>query len=290
MKIYKNLTKYGIVVFAMAGALAGYAMSFRAFQDFDWTQPALLLVGLYILCSGSFAINQAQEWRLDCLMDRTKNRPIPSGKVQPWQAWSLGVLFVLLGTGILASVDIFTAYLGFATVIMYNVLYTVFFKRRIAFGAVPGAIPGAMPVVIGFSVNDPNIFTPACLYLFLVMFLWQMPHFWTLAVRYRKDYAKGGFAVLPVEIGGEKTIYHIGLYTFVYVGIALCSPWFTTANVFYLLLVMPFAIKILLEFFKYTKSKSEKGWLPFFLWTNLSMLIFLSVPVFDKWLYRSLNN
>ena len=81
MKIYKNLTKFGIVVFAMAGALAGYAMSFRAFQDFVWTQPALLLVGLYILCSGSFAINQAQEWRLDCLMDRTKNRPIPSGRM-----------------------------------------------------------------------------------------------------------------------------------------------------------------------------------------------------------------
>jgi protoheme IX farnesyltransferase len=175
MKTYKQLTKFGIVVFALASALAGYAVSFREFQDFDWTQPALLLIGLYFLCSGSFSINQAQEWRFDSLMDRTKTRPIPAGRVAPWQAWALGLLFVVFGTGILATVDVFTAYLGFATVIMYNLLYTVFFKRKLAFGAVPGAIPGAMPVVIGYSVNDPNIFSPACLYLFLVMFLWQMP-------------------------------------------------------------------------------------------------------------------
>lgn len=289
MKTFKQLTKFGIVVFAMASALAGYAISFREFQDFNWQEPVMLLVGLFFLCSGSFAVNQAQEWKLDKKMDRTKNRPIPSGKVALWQAWALGISFVLFGTVVLSRLDVFTAYLGFSTVVMYNVMYTMYLKPKLAFGAVPGAVPGAMPVVIGYSVNNADVFTPECIYLFLIMFLWQMPHFWTLAIRFREDYKKGGFPVLPVYLGVEKTLYHIGLYTFVYVALALASPWFLKTNVLYLLLVMPLAVKIVFEFFKYYRSESEKSWLPFFLWTNLSMLIFLGVPVFDKWIHLTLT-
>ena len=101
--------------------------------------------------------------------------------------------------------------LGLFTVALYNGLYTLYWKKKWAFGAVPGAIPGAMPVVIGYSANHANVFTPECLYLFLIMFLWQMPHFWSLAIRYKDDYKKGGFPVLPAVIGVPKTLFHIGL-------------------------------------------------------------------------------
>ena len=101
---------------------------------------------------------------------------------------------------------------------------------------------------------------------------------------YREDYAKGGFPVLPVKLGVERSLYHIGLYTFTYVGVALTAPFFLQSHVLYLLMVLPVSAKVVWEFFKYFRSIEAKGWLPFFLWTNLSLLIYLGVPVMDKWL------
>lgn len=285
LKAYLALTKTGIILFALVSTLVGYAMSYSVGQGIDFSYPLALLLGMYFVCAGSFAINQAQEWKMDSRMERTKNRPIPSGLIQPWQAYALGFLFCSFGLLILLLLNPLTAGLALLTVFMYNVLYTMIWKRFWVFGAVPGAIPGAMPVVIGYSVNSAAIFSPESMYLFLVMFLWQMPHFWCLAIRYKEDYRSGGIPVLPAQLGVSKTLYHIGLYVFAYVGVALASPWLLEANVLYLLLVLPISAKVLFEFFRYLKSEGQQRWLPFFLWTNLSMLIYLGVPVFDKWFY-----
>ncbi len=285
LKAYLKLTKFGIGLFVMIGGLAGYAVSFPVGQGLELFNPFMLLAGLYFLCSGSFALNQAQEWRLDQLMERTAVRPIPSGRVQLWQAYAIGVLFCVAGLFALYLVSPLAAQLGALTVVLYNGLYTLYWKKKWAFGAVPGAIPGAMPVVIGYAANSNSIFDPQCVYLFLIMFLWQMPHFWALAVRYKNDYERGGFPVLPLKIGVERTLYHIGLYTFAYVGVAMAAPWFITTHVMYVLFIVPLAIKVIYEFFRYFHSEQQKKWLPFFLWVNLSMLAFISVPVFDKWFF-----
>jgi protoheme IX farnesyltransferase len=112
-----------------------------------------------------------------------------------------------------------------------------------------------------------------------------MPHFWCLAIRFKEDYKDGGFPVLPVQLGVPRTLYHMGLYVFAYVGVALSAPFFLTANVLYLVLVLPISMKVLWEFFKYHNEKAEKSWLPFFMWVNGSLLVYLAVPVMDKWLY-----
>jgi len=247
--------------------------------------PVLLMLGLYFISAGSFAINQAQEWRRDKVMPRTFYRPLPQGKIQPWQAYFLGFIFCLFGSFLLYVLSPLSAGLGLLTILLYNGAYTLFWKRKMAFGAVPGAIPGAMPVVIGYAANSTNIFSLECVYLFLIMFLWQMPHFWCLAIRFKDDYKKGGFPVLPVRVGVPRTLYFIGLYVFAYVALALASPLVVKTNFFYLLFVVPLGFKVLYEFIKYFQSEAQKGWLPFFLWTNLSVLIFLGVPVFDKWLF-----
>ncbi len=285
MKAYLDLTKTGIIIFALMSALAGYAMSASAGRGFDWNPILILLMGLYFACAGSFALNQAQEWKLDAQMKRTRNRPIPSGQIAPWQAYLIGFSFLAFGLLVLYALQPLTAQLTLLTVVMYNGLYTMFFKKYWAFGAVPGALPGAMPVLIGYSVNSSYLLTPEAVYLFLIMFLWQMPHFWSLAIRFREDYAKAGFPVLPTQLGTHRTLYHIGLYVFVYVGVAIGSPWFLKANVMYLFLVIPVALKVMLEFFKYFKASGQQRWLPFFLWTNLSVLVFLAVPVVDRWVF-----
>jgi protoheme IX farnesyltransferase len=280
-KAYVKLTKLGIGLFVMITGLAGYAASLPLGQGLDLLEPVLLLMGLYFLSGGSFAINQAQEWRADAQMPRTASRPVPSGAISVWQAYLLGILFCVGGLGALLLLSPLAAGLGLLTVVLYNGIYTLYWKKKWAFGAVPGAIPGAMPVVIGYSANSQHIFSPDSVYLFLILFLWQMPHFWSLAVRYKDDYEKGGFPVLPARIGVERTLYHVGLYTFTYIGVALAAPWFVNTHVLYLLVVLPLAIKVLWEFFSYYSGK--KTWLPFFLWVNLSMLAFICVPVFDRW-------
>ncbi|MCH2534075.1 MAG: protoheme IX farnesyltransferase [Bdellovibrionales bacterium] len=285
MNAYLQLTKFGIIVFVLITGAAGFALSYHSHESFVWGSLFVLLLGLYFLSAGSFALNQAQEWQLDRKMPRTFSRPIPSGIISPFQAYLIAFIFIITGSFMLSLLSLTSMALGLFTVALYNGLYTLYWKKKWAFGAVPGAIPGAMPVVIGYSANHANVFTPECMYLFLIMFLWQMPHFWSLAIRYKDDYKKGGFPVLPAVIGVPKTLFHIGLYTFTYIGFALASPWFVQAHVSYIVLVLPFAFMVLWAFFKYYQAGGHKKWLPFFLWVNFSLIAFVVAPVIDKWVY-----
>jgi protoheme IX farnesyltransferase len=283
MRMFFDLTKSGIVVFVLVSGLAGYALSMEPYVA--WNIPHLMatILSLYFFSAGSFALNQAQEWKIDRVMPRTQDRPIPSGKITAKHAAVLGFSFVALGALAGLLVNPLVAGLGLFTVLLYNIPYTLFWKKKWAFGAVPGAIPGAMPVVIGYAANSEHLLQPEVIYVFAMMFLWQMPHFWSLAIKFKEDYRLGGIPVLPTRIGNERTLFHMGLYTFAYVGMALMSPWFTGAYFFYALVVVPFALKVLYEFIQYFRTGGEQRWLRFFLWTNFSMLVFLIAPVIDKW-------
>lgn len=287
MRMFMDLTKFGIVCFILVSGCAGFALSTHPGEPWDLLKLLATLGSLYFLSAGSFAVNQAQESEIDRQMPRTLKRPIPSGKISVRQAWLIGCLFVVIGAGLALLVNPMVAFLGLLTVLLYNVLYTLYWKRHWAFGAVPGAIPGAMPVVIGYAANSTNLLHSELVYAFLIMFLWQMPHFWALAIRFKDDYSRGGIPVLPVALGTSTTLFHMGLYVFAYVGLAIISPWFTSAHFLYLFVVVPFACKVLYEFYRYYRAGAESRWLRFFLWTNFSVLAFLIAPVLDKW-YRVL--
>jgi protoheme IX farnesyltransferase len=285
MRDYFQLTKVGIAIFVMLTGLAGYMVGLPLSNDIDLLTPCILLIGLYFISSGSFAINQAQEALQDKAMPRTAGRPVAAGRISKLHAYIIGLLLVVFGFFSLFSINLLSALLAFSTVVLYNGLYTLFWKRRWVFGAVPGAIPGAMPVVIGYAAARSEVFTPSCSYLFLIMFLWQMPHFWSLAIRYKDDYDRGGFPVLPARLGVSRALYHMALYTFSYVGLALSAPLFLHTHLLHLLFVIPIALKVAWEFYQYYKAQAEQGWLKFFLWINLSLILFVSVPVFDRWLF-----
>ncbi len=291
VKLLGDLTKFGIVIFVLLSGVAGYATGFMVEQAFSWRHFLSFILGLYFLSSGSLALNQVQEWKLDQKMPRTAKRPIASGKIKPAAAGILAIGFLVTGLSTLFEVSATAGWLGLATVVLYNGIYTLYWKRRWTFAAVPGAIPGALPVTIGYAANNPDIFNSESIYLFLIMFLWQMPHFWTLAIKFKEDYAAGGVPVLPVNLGTEKTLFHIGLYTFAYAGVALAAPWFVHASWLYLLVVLPFVFKVMHEFFLFYRSQATKRWFGFFMWTNISMLVFVIVPVIDKWnfLFTSTN-
>ncbi len=281
MKWLSELTKFGIIIFVVICAMAGYALSFKIEDQFSVLHLLATMVGITLLSGGSFALNQIQEVDLDRKMPRTRNRPLVSGRISERTAWSVALIGLVLGSVLLYRASWTAGTLGLITVLFYNVFYTLYWKLKWVFGAVPGAIPGAMPVVIGYAANTSDIWTSECIYAFLIMFLWQMPHYWSLAIRFEKDYREAGIPVLPVTLGKKVTEFQIGLYTFVYVGLALLSPWFVDSRYLYLFLVVPFALKVVWEFSKYWRAQTT--WLRFFMWTNVSMLVFLIAAVIDKW-------
>ena len=282
-RTYADLTKFGIVVFVVLAGISGYATSFAFETVFHWQHFFNLIGGLFFLSSGSLALNQLQEYKIDQKMPRTAKRPIASGKIQPAAAGILAVTFLLTGSDLLFQASTTAGWLGWATVILYNGVYTLWWKPQWIFAAIPGALPGALPVTIGYAANDSQVFSRDSVYLFLILFLWQMPHFWCLAVRYKEDYEKGGVPTLPAALGIHRTLLHMGLWTFLYIFVAMGSPWFVQASWIYLLLVGPISFKVLQEFFRFYRSDGQERWLAFFMWTNVSVLIYLFVPVIDKW-------
>ncbi len=283
LKLLNQLTKLGIVIFVVLTAIAGYMVGFQIENTFDWQHFVKFILGTYFLSSGSLALNQAQEYKLDQKMKRTALRPIASGRLTPLAGVILAVSFILVGSHFLIEVSMLSAGLGWLTIILYNGIYTYIWKPRWIYAAVPGAVPGALPVSMGYAAVNPDIFNSESIYLFMILFLWQMPHFWALALRFKDDYQAGDVPTLPAALGVDKTLYQMVLYTFVYVGLAIASPWFLRTSWFYICLVIPISFFVLAETWKFYRAKGEKGWLKYFLLVNISVLIYVFVPVIDKW-------
>ena len=167
---YYQLSKMGIVIFALLTACSAYILSLDHFSQFSFETFTVFLLGFYFVCSGSFILNQAQEWRLDQKMNRTQNRPIPLGKISPLQGFTLAFVFVFFGCGILFLLKPLAAGLAVLTVVLYNGFYTLLWKKYLKYGAVLGAVPGALPPVIGYSIGENSIFSGQCVYLFLLLF------------------------------------------------------------------------------------------------------------------------
>ncbi len=275
--------KIGIVRFVVISAIAGYFVAFDVEDTFSVTHFLLMTTGVFFISSGSLSLNQIQEAKEDAKMPRTKQRPVANGDLPIKSAWIISLSTIFVGSALLFIASPLSCYIGLLVIALYNGLYTMWWKKKWAFAAVPGAVPGALPCTIGYAALSPDIFSSASVYLFLIMFLWQMPHYWTLAIKLKDDYVLGGFPVLPVVVGKERTIYHTSFYVWAYVLLAIMSPFFVHYSIFYFWIVIPFAILVLGLFFFFVKSDNEKAWLPFFIVVNFSMLAFLFCPIFDKW-------
>lgn len=279
----KSFFKFGIVVFVLISAAVGYGLGFSVEQTFSFSHFIIFMIGTFCISAGSLSLNQVQELENDQMMDRTQSRPLVKGTFSRDTGVLISIGLMFFGLLMLFLVNPITFLIGLSIILMYNGLYTLYWKKKWAFAAVPGAIPGALPATLGFSAVNSDIFSSTSVYLFLVMFLWQMPHFWTLAIRYADDYAKGNFPVLPAIVGSGRTKYHISFYVWAYALLGIMSPFFVEFSYAYFLMVLPFAGLVIWMFLKYFYSENPKAWLPFFLITNFSMLAFIFAPLIDKW-------
>jgi protoheme IX farnesyltransferase len=224
---YYELTKprmnFLVVITTMVGVYMASPGALR------WQLVIATLIGTALTAAGASVLNQFAERKLDALMPRTRNRPVPAGRIAPMEALAFGIALGVAGVALLTfCVNPLTAILGAATLLLYVFVYTPL-KRITTLNTVIGAIPGAIPPAMGFTAVH-NALSPEALALFAILFFWQMPHFLAIAVLYRRDYAMAGFKMLPVvdedlEVTGRQIIlYAIALIPVsllpVYVGIA----------------------------------------------------------------------
>ncbi len=283
LRVFTELSKSGIVTLVLISVFAGYLIGQPSELPFDWKRMLLTLLGLLFVASGSSALNQYQERTIDAQMPRTSGRPLPTGRISPTAVLIFVGITILVGSFILYTLSPSLFYLGLLAIFSYNGLYTLWWKKHWAFGAVPGAIPGALPILMGFTSAQGEILHPAGLYLFFLLFFWQMPHFWSLAIRYQKDYEQGGFPTLPVKLGLGVTLHQIILWCLAYVGIAVIAPLFLPVRWIYLIPTLLMSLKVIQELYGFVKSPESKKWLHFFLWVNFSLIIYLAAAVIDLW-------
>jgi protoheme IX farnesyltransferase len=191
------LTKPGITVMvAITAAVGFYLASSRG--AFDWKVFLHMVGGTLLSSAGAAAFNMLMERELDARMDRTKGRPLPSGRMAPVEAAVFGGVLCAAGLAWLAvGVNLLTAVLSGLTMLSYLVLYTPL-KTKSSVCTLVGAIPGALPPVMGWAAARGSVELGAWV-LFLILFFWQLPHFLALAWMYREDYARAGFPMLSVE-------------------------------------------------------------------------------------------
>ncbi len=208
---YLALCKIKVVALIVFTAMVGMFLATPGMVP--WHVLLLGSLGIGMAAASAAAINHLVDQRVDAVMQRTRNRPLPAGHLRPTQclvfALTLGTLAMLM---LALGVNGLTAVLTFLSLIGYALVYTLFLKRATPQNIVIGGAAGAAPPVLGWTAVTGTV-DPGALLLFLLIFTWTPPHFWALAVHRRADYARAGVPMLPVTHGSRFTRLQILLYT-----------------------------------------------------------------------------
>jgi protoheme IX farnesyltransferase len=201
------LTKIGIVNSNALTTFTGFwlAMYFNGFSFVDnLDKMVFTMLGSSLIIAGSCSLNNYIDRDIDHLMERTKNRPTVTGKVKGNFVLLLGIFLLLIGFALLLLTTPMAAFIGFIGAFTYVVLYSLWTKRAYTLNTVVGSISGAVPPLIGWAAIDPELHFIAWM-MFLIIFIWQIPHFLALAMKRVEEYRKAGIPMLPVVHGFEMT-------------------------------------------------------------------------------------
>jgi protoheme IX farnesyltransferase len=218
LQLFKVRVTAMIVMTAWAGYYMGAARS--GVSSLTWTLLNAL-VGIGVTCAGSAALNEVLEYKIDALMRRTKNRPLPAGRMSLATGMTAGILATVLGPTYLAfTTNILTGVLAFSTAAVYLAFYTPL-KRVSPISTFVGAFPGAMPPLLGWTAVRGKMEIEA-VFLFLIVFFWQFPHFQAIAWMYREEYEAAGIKMLPVvDKAGHSVIRQMFTYCSTLISVSL---------------------------------------------------------------------
>ena len=220
---FKAITKAGLAISVVFSSIAGFVLGIDHFEVSTWWVLLKLAIGGYCMVGASNAYNQVIEKDLDALMDRTKNRPVASGRMQPRVAVVVASMLTILGLVLLYSINPKSAMFGAISIFLYTSVYTPL-KTMTSLSVFVGAFPGAIPFMLGWVAATGEFGIEAGT-LFLIQFFWQFPHFWAIGWFLYEDYEKAGFFMLPTGKRDNGTALQIILYT-IWLIIASLLPMF----------------------------------------------------------------
>jgi heme o synthase len=196
VRAYVALTKPRIIELLLVTTLPAMMLASGGWPS--WRLLIATMVGGTLAAGAANVFNCWYDRDIDRLMHRTERRPLPMGEVSPRAALVFGLVLTVVSVGLLATTTtLLAAVLALAAIVYYAVLYTMVFKRYTRRSTEFGGVPGAAPVLIGWAAVTGSLSWPAVVF-FGVVFCWQMPHFWALAMRFRADYARADVPMLPV--------------------------------------------------------------------------------------------
>ncbi len=253
---YVELTKPRITFLIVLTSAAGFVLASRG--AVNYVQFVHALIGIALLSSGIATLNQFIERDLDGLMRRTADRPLPSGRLFPFEALWFGISLTLMAELYLAVfVNPLTALLGLTVITGYLFVYTPL-KTRTTLSTALGAFPGAMPPLMGWTAARGEIDVAAWV-LFAILFLWQFPHFLAIAWMYREDYGRAGIRMLPVvEPDGRVTGQQIIVYSLMLVPVSLLPAVLGISGKIYLFAAAVFSLLFLASSVRAALSKSNQ--------------------------------
>ncbi len=224
----KQLVKVGLSLSVVFSSVAGYLL---AVETVNYAMLTLLAVGGFLMVGASNAFNQIIEVDTDALMQRTKNRPLPTGRMSVNFALTIAIFFAVLGLGILYYINAKSALFGAISIFLYTSAYTPL-KSVTPLTVFVGAIPGAIPFMLGW-VAATNQFGIEAGILFMIQFFWQFPHFWSIGWLQDEEYKKAGFNMLPMNTKDTGAVKQIIFYTVIMIVVSI-APVLKVTGAFYI--------------------------------------------------------
>tara|TARA_B110000091_G_C13686334_1_gene420118 strand:- start:12 stop:914 length:903 start_codon:yes stop_codon:yes gene_type:complete len=252
----KQLTKVGLSLSVVFSSVAGYLL---AVEVFDFATVLLLASGGFFMVGASNAFNQIIEKDTDALMQRTKNRPLPTGRMSINFAMFIAVLFTILGLSILYSINSKTALFGAISIFLYTCAYTPL-KSITPLTVFVGAIPGAIPFMLGWVAATDQFGIEAGM-LFVIQFFWQFPHFWAIGWLQFEEYKKAGFNMLPMNTKDKGAVKQIIFYTVIMILVSI-APVLKMSGDFYiypLTAVIVALLGVIMLYYALQLHKSEQN-------------------------------
>lgn len=276
LKTYYMLTKPGIILGNIVTTAAGFALASRGMINFSLFITTL--VGLAFIIASAGVINNYTDRKADAKMSRTKNRPLATGLIAGKNAIFFAIFLAIIGSMILyAYTNVLTLLIAYFGFFVYLVLYA-FTKYRSFYGTLVGSLAGAVPPVVGYCAVSNQLDLGAFL-LFIIMVLWQMPHFFSIAIYRINDYAAASIPVLPIQKGIDVTKIEILFYIIAFI---ITSALLTlTGYTGYLYLTISTTLGLLWFIFalKGFKVTNDKKWARQMFVYSLMVIMAMSVTI-----------
>lgn len=279
-QILAQTVKTGIIKSNLITMIAGLSLALYKYElnPLDMMVNIIgAIIGTAAVIASAGAFNNLYDRDIDALMDRTKKRPTVTGVISAKMTLTIAIVLGIVGLAALYMATPLAALLGFLGLFLYVVPYTMWTKRHTVYNTEVGSLSGAMPPLIGWAAIHPDITNPAILSLFVISLIWQMPHFYAIAIRKMDDYGAANVPMLPVAKGIKRTYITTNVYLVLL--IISCIPLGTLSNGLMLVAIILSVVWLIMSIYGYHKKDSKKWATLLFIYSLVHMTVLFSTVI-----------